>query len=133
MANKRQIPPVERVTDDQARVALSALKERVEDMDGVRGGNMTTAVTKKDLVDAGLVEIDNRGTLTKREEDEQVPFKDQSLKTLASNIDLIATANVGIAPGVYNQFYQQQQTDLLNECKAKINELIDAIRTGKFQ
>lgn len=36
----------------------------------------------------------------------------------------IATADIGAAPATYNQAYAQQQTDLINECKSKINALV---------
>lgn len=133
MAKKRQIPPVERVEDDQARFALSALKERLEDMDGIRGEQGTTVTTKQDLVNAGLVEIDSQGILSKKIEDEQVAFKDQTLLSLESSLVAITTVDVGIAGGIYTAVYAQQQTDLINECKAKINEVIATIRVGLFK
>lgn len=37
----------------------------------------------------------------------------------------IATADVGAAPATYDQTYADQQTALINECKAKINSLIN--------
>lgn len=36
----------------------------------------------------------------------------------------IATADVGAAPATYDQAYAQEQTDLINECKATINDLV---------
>lgn len=38
---------------------------------------------------------------------------------------VIATADVGVAPVAYDQAYAQEQTDLINECKTKINSLIN--------
>jgi hypothetical protein len=132
MSTKRQIPPVERVTDDNARFALSALKERLEDLDGIRGSQGTTAVTVQELVDTGLVGIDRNGSIFKREEDEQVPLKDQNLLTAETNIDPIVLADVGTAPVAYSDTYANQQTALLNECKRACNELIASLRNGQF-
>lgn len=38
----------------------------------------------------------------------------------------IATADVGAAPVAYAQAYAQEQTDLINECKSKINSLVNS-------
>jgi len=38
---------------------------------------------------------------------------------------VIATADVGSAPATYDQTYADQQTALINECKSKINSLIN--------
>ena len=38
----------------------------------------------------------------------------------------IATVDVGAAPVVYSQAYTQSQTNLINECKAKINSLVNS-------
>ncbi len=51
------------------------------------------------------------------------------LADLVANVSatttVIATADVGAAPAAYDQAYADQQTDLINECKAKINSLIN--------
>ena len=39
---------------------------------------------------------------------------------------VIATADVGAAPAAYSQAYAQEQTDLINECKSKINSLVSS-------
>lgn len=132
MSTNREIPAVEAVKDDRARFALSAIKEQLETITGRRGTALDRGLTVRDLTQAGLIECDQRGNVVKKEEDDQVAFKDQSLKTLETIITAIATADVGAA-GAYSIPYQNLQTDLLNECKAKLNELIAAIRNGKFQ
>ena len=38
----------------------------------------------------------------------------------------ITTSDLGTAPATYSQTYAQQQTDLLNECKTKINSLVSS-------
>jgi hypothetical protein len=44
---------------------------------------------------------------------------------VAATTTVIATADVGAAPAAYDQAYADEQTDLINECKAKINSLIN--------
>lgn len=133
MTRKRQIPPVERVTDPAARQALSAMAERLKDLDGITGPNGTSAATKQDLVDAGLVEIDKSGNLSKKAEDEQVPIKDQSLLSLESSLTPITTPDIAAAQVSYSQVQMQLVIDGVNENKAKINEAIAEIRTGLFK
>ena len=133
MSNKRQIPPVETVVDPRARTALSAVKEQLETLGGIRGNNTDRALTVGDLVTAGLIQCDSKGTVVKKEEDTQVKIQDQSLLDLESSIVAIATVDVGAAPALYLQAYAQSQTDLLNEIKAKVNEIIADIKTGKFK
>ena len=134
MTEKRQIPPVERVKDDRTRSALSAIKERLEVLDNIRGSRETSALTVQDGIDVGLIQLDQRtGIITKREEDEQLSFQDQTLRSLINNIDLITTADVGAAPVAYSQVYADSQTTLINVNKAKINELIQNLRNGLFR
>ncbi len=44
---------------------------------------------------------------------------------VSATTTVIATADVGAAPVAYDQAYADQQTALINECKAKINSLIN--------
>jgi len=44
---------------------------------------------------------------------------------VSATTTVIATADVGAAPATYDQAYADQQTALTNECKAKINSLIN--------
>jgi hypothetical protein len=134
MSLNREIPPVEAVKDDRARFALSAIKEQLEGLTGRRGLDEDRAVTVKDLVAAGLIELDNRGNVVRKDEDEQVDFKDQSLKTLETIIDIITTVDLPDPDiGIWSNAKQTAQNQLINEIKAKVNELIDSIRNGLFQ
>lgn len=45
----------------------------------------------------------------------------------AEDVASISTADVGAAGGAYNQTYADQQTALINELKAKVNELLVAL------
>ena len=87
----------------------------------------------EEVLDAGLVDISSRGILTKKTEDVQVPIKDQSLLSLDSSLTAITTIDVGAAGAGYTQAYANLQTDLLNEIKGKVNDLITATRTGLFK
>lgn len=44
---------------------------------------------------------------------------------VSATTTVIGTADVGAAPAAYDQAYADQQTALINECKAKINSLIN--------
>lgn len=134
MAKKRQIPPVERVRDDQARAALSAIKERLEDLDDIRGEKSTSALISQDLVDAGLIEIDKRGTIIKKEEDEQVQFKNQDLLQVDDSVAKITTADLPDPElGPLTPAKATAQNQLINELKSTVNDIIDTLKTGQFQ
>lgn len=45
-----------------------------------------------------------------------------------STLAQIVTPNVGAAPAVYSQAYQDQQTALINELKAQVNALSEALK-----
>jgi len=44
---------------------------------------------------------------------------------VAATTTVIATADVGAAPATYSQAYADEQTALINECKSKINSLVN--------
>lgn len=46
------------------------------------------------------------------------------LAALVSDLTQIATADIGAAPAAYDQTYTQSVTDLTNENKAKVNEIV---------
>jgi len=46
------------------------------------------------------------------------------LASLVADLGEILTSDVGAAPSFYSQFYTQDVTDLTNENKAKINEIV---------
>lgn len=56
-------------------------------------------------------------------------FLEQIYKRLsaAEEVASISTADVGSAGAAYNQTYANQQTALINELKAKVNELLTAL------
>lgn len=58
-----------------------------------------------------------------------------NLAALVADLTQITTADIGAAPAAYDQVYTQLVTDLTNENKAKINEIvlkINAILSGQI-
>ena len=56
-------------------------------------------------------------------------FLEQIYKRLkaAEDVAAVTTADIGAAGAAYNQTYANQQTALINELKAKVNELLTAL------
>jgi len=57
----------------------------------------------------------------------------QSVSDAAATTVKITTSDIGSAPIVYDANYAQEQSDLINECKAKINGLVDDVDSIKTQ
>ncbi len=57
----------------------------------------------------------------------------QSVSDAAVATVKITTSDIGSAPIVYDANYAQEQSDLINECKAKINGLVDDVDSIKTQ
>jgi len=101
MAKRRSIIAIERIQDAHTRQAISAIKERLETVEGIRGGVLDQSITAQALVNSGTHQFVN-DVLVAKEQTATDDLQDQDVN--AGEPDATAGAqplNVRVAnPGV---------------------------------